>query len=245
MVRTTMIDTSLDVFLANNSLQGSQSNQPTKWPLTHTGYVFDHKPRTISKTRPLILTYKSRLLETLDTLVYLPLYLLDWKKQKEILSAHLLDWHPALRKNSTFAIVEIDRIVNVNSAHLVWEVKWWGFRYFMYRYRMISFIIGTLFFWTVENIFMLSVAYVVFNDYTAERPERFIPPTSNRSHGAGDKGLGDHGAGLESQQTTAADDGPLTPAATPLPLVPEEESEDEEANETSATRRRPFSHDDY
>lgn len=252
-----MIDTSMDEFLAKNSLRESR-DADTRWPLTHTGYEFDHRPMTISKTKPLILTYKSELLETVDTLFYLPLYLFGWKKQKEVIGTQLMDWPPKMRANSTFAIVEIDRRVNINKAYLVWDVKWWGFRYFMFRYRITSFVIGTLTFWAIENIFMVSVAFAVFRTFRiapedpptakAPRPQR-APQEPEKTPEAlvtakieqADKAP--PLAGTETSTTADSEIGPLTPAATPLPLIEEEEGLDEDLDidtDIGATRRRPF-----
>lgn len=115
----------------------------------------------INRSRFSILPYKSSYLELFDTVIFSPLYLFNFYTQTETLDLEMFDWPGKYNTKPTSIGISLDRIVNINSFNLVWNVKWKGIRRFMYNYRIISFFIGTLFFLTLEIISALFVAFVI------------------------------------------------------------------------------------
>lgn len=111
-----------------------------------------------------IMPYKSTLLEYCDTLVFLPLYILNLKSQHSILRIPFQELTKPVPEKKHI-LIEMDRIVNMKSAQLIWTVKWRGIRYLMYNYRLFMFAIGTWSFWTVEIIAMIIVAYLVISKF--------------------------------------------------------------------------------
>lgn len=135
------------------------------WPLTSDQkYMFDGMGVQSTKTRMAIMPYRSQLVEWADTLVFLPLYLLNLKSQHSVVNIPFYELAkpvPALK----YIVLELDRVVDINSAQLVWTVKWRGIRYLMHNYRLFMFVIGTWSFWLVETVVMAAVAYYVITQY--------------------------------------------------------------------------------
>lgn len=106
------------------------------------------------RSRFSILPFKNMYLEFLDTVLFSPLYLFEFATQTSTIDLEMFDWP---RRAAPPMIVSLDRLVNLNSLHLVWHVRWRGVRWFMYKYRVSAFILGCIFFITIE---LLSAAFV-------------------------------------------------------------------------------------
>jgi hypothetical protein len=182
MVRMTTLDSGLDAFLDQHLTLTANSSliaRITRWPLTYDhGYVLDRKP--FMKTRPAILPYRSDLLESVDTMLFSPLYLTNLMSQRSLVDIEMVDWTSTATQNANYVVVELDRTVHINGASLVWTVQWQGIRYLMHQYKIIMFVVGTWFFWFIETVAMLLVAYFLFQMYSASEQGLSVPPTPIR-----------------------------------------------------------------
>jgi seipin len=182
--------------------------------------ITDHQPEhhplpaLFTATRPAILAFQSATMRVMDTLLFAPLYLTGWKKQEQRLHVYMAsNWHvPADVEDHEFAyaIVELDRTVDIYGAQIEWRVEWTGLRYFMYHHRVLAFLLGTAVLWYLE-IFYLAIAYwsgkkmilklTGDTTRTSQRPQ-------TRIGGAGAGGPGEHGR-PGSRTARIADDAAL------------------------------------
>jgi hypothetical protein len=184
MLRTTVVDN-----LVPFSARAHISTGSSRWPFTHDKkHVFDGLGPELTKTKMAIMPYKSQLLEFFDTILFLPLYLLNLKSQHSVLRIPFYELSkpvPALK----YAVIELDRIVDINSAQLIWTVRWRGVRYLMYNYKIFMFVVGTWSFWIVETVVMAAVAYYVVhqfggtNEFTVTIAFDSTPDNSSSNYG--------------------------------------------------------------
>lgn len=122
----------------------------------------DMLPALFTATRPAILAFQSAAMRLMDTLLFAPLYLTGWRKQEQHLHVYMAsNWHVPVDIEDhefAYAIVELDRTVDLYGAQIEWRVEWKGLRYFMYHYRVTAFILGTCVIWYLE-VFYLAIAY--------------------------------------------------------------------------------------
>ncbi|KAA8909598.1 hypothetical protein TRICI_004433 [Trichomonascus ciferrii] len=130
------------------------------------------------RSRFSILPYKSTQLEFLDTALFAPLYLFDFASQSSTIDLEMFDWP----RKTTLApiVVALDRLVNLNSLHLVWHVRWRGVRWFMYKYPVSAFLLGCIFFISIELLSAALVAILILVFFGPQQDEQeqtiFQPP---------------------------------------------------------------------
>lgn len=126
------------------------SPQRRKWPLQ----IDEKEELKKSIKKPMILPHRSLLTQTLDTLFTYPFYYIGWRPDMdhEVVKEKVLNSYEQSHNKEKNIVVELDRTVNVAKAELIFNVKWTGIRYLMHHYKLSMFIIGTMFFWTIENI---------------------------------------------------------------------------------------------
>ncbi|ANB13010.1 hypothetical protein AWJ20_1288 [Sugiyamaella lignohabitans] len=155
--------------------QGGLHRPSQKWPLTHNKkYIFDRLPGLVSSTKPAILPYKSKVLELIETVVFSPLYLIGYWEQKTVVPIQMMHWPISATAESKSVVVELDRTVNLNMACLLWSVEWTGLRYYMYYHWIFMFVIGTAFFWFIETVAMLLMAWYIFHAYKSHEEEENV-----------------------------------------------------------------------
>lgn len=157
-------------------------------------------PSLFTATRPAILAFQSATMRVMDTLLFAPLYLTGWRKQQQHLHVYMAsNWHvPADVEDHEFAyaIVELDRTVDLYGAQIEWRVEWTGLRYFMYHHRLLAFVLGTAVLWYLE-IFYLAIAYwsgkKIILKLTGDTPSTTPPrrPIGGGTGGSGGPGGGD------------------------------------------------------
>ncbi|KAG5363639.1 hypothetical protein CJU89_2815 [Yarrowia sp. B02] len=168
-------------------------------------------PALFTATRPAILAFQSATMRLMDTLLFAPLYLTGWRKQEQRLHVYMAsNWHVPIEVEDhefAYAIVELDRTVDLYGAQIEWRVEWTGLRYFMYHHRILAFVLGTGVLWYLE-IFYLAIAYwsgkKIIRKLTGD-----VPTTTRPRVGAGGPG-GPGGPGDRSTRTARiADDAAL------------------------------------
>lgn len=123
--------------------------------------------------RPAILTYYSPAMEHVHNAAGLPLHVLGWRRESEILEVGMMEdveFDKGWRNLPSKARVELQssmmgeggRKLQVYEAKLVFTARLKGLRYVMYKYWFTSFVVFTFAFWVVE----MSVAGVVFFSFT-------------------------------------------------------------------------------
>lgn len=105
--------------------------------------------------RPAILTYRSRILEMIYRLMRLPLYLLGWHKESEHVTIKMMEsvmFEPGYRNVPSSLRLELRSKLPLEvyraSVHITARLE--GIRWLMYRYRILSAILGILSFWGME-----------------------------------------------------------------------------------------------
>lgn len=122
-------------------------------------------------TRPAILPYKSPVLELLDTLFFLPLYLTKFWQQTSVLTIPLarnVASTSIIPSSGRDTLVWLDRPVNIVQASLIINTQWQGLRAWMYHYRLLLFVVAPVAIWIIEAIVAAVVAYLVVDTFGSE-----------------------------------------------------------------------------
>lgn len=123
-----------------------------------------------SSRRPAIMTYRSPLLERIDTLVRAPLLISGWQRQEEILSVVLLE-DVVLASRVRTASVSIDApsssTIGVYDIAVEFRARFTGVRWLMHNYRITTFLVATALFWSIEVVFMTLVWWGVYSYFAA------------------------------------------------------------------------------
>lgn len=125
--------------------------------------------------RPAILPYKSQILEIVDTVAFLPLYVLSFWKQTSTITVPLAKNLPYSSFTSSIPPAQgsgelgpginigLDRVVNLASAVLHIHTQYRGLRAWMYHYRILLFIVGPCCIWVIECTAAMIVALFIVN----------------------------------------------------------------------------------
>jgi hypothetical protein len=124
----------------------------------------------VRSRRPAILKYYSVAMEHVHNAAGLPLHLLGWRRESEILEVGMMEdveFDKGWRNLPNRARVELqssmeEGSLQVYEARLVFTARLKGLRYIMYKYWFTSFVVLTFAFWMVE----MSVAGIVFFAFT-------------------------------------------------------------------------------
>lgn len=140
-------------FMLNLELLAPTTNTLT--PPYHNASVFADTPVIAQSFRPATLKYTSALLETAQKAATLPLYLTGWRQEAETLNVKLMDtvsfdkgWRN-IPKALRLSIQSRTRL-QIYDCEVHVTAKLGGFRWFMYNYRTLSFVLFTSLFWSVE-----------------------------------------------------------------------------------------------
>ena len=119
--------------------------------------------------RPAILTYASPIVDTANTLSGLPLHLLGWKKESEVLEVGMFEglefakgW--ANVPQSVNIVVEADQVMQFYEVSIRIIARFGGLRWILYHHRILSFLFFTTTFWSSSMLSML-LAWFVFSSY--------------------------------------------------------------------------------
>ena len=129
--------------------------------------------------RPAILTYASPIVDTANTLSGLPLHLLGWKRESEVLEVGMFEgvefakgW--ANVPQSVNVVVEADRNMQFYEMNIRIIARFGGLRWILYHHRILSFLFFTTTFWSSSILSML-LAWCLFSSYlvthTTTKPE--------------------------------------------------------------------------
>ncbi|KAF3937998.1 Seipin [Dactylella cylindrospora] len=126
-----------------------------------------------SSRRPACLTYKSNLIQTMDTVMRSPLYLSGWTREEETLNILMME-SEVFGKNRLPKYLGIrvgndysfEKAPEAYESKVYFKAKFKGLRYFMYNYRIIAFITFTGMFWMTE-LFWASIAWMIISSYLA------------------------------------------------------------------------------
>ncbi|KAJ6261407.1 Seipin [Drechslerella dactyloides] len=121
--------------------------------------------------RPARLTYKSQIVQTLDTVMRAPLYLSGWRREQETLEVLLMEGQEfgkgrvpeflSIRVGNDYAS---DKAPEAYESHVLFRARFRGLRYFMYNYRIVAFVTFTSAFWMTE-LFWASVTWLAISSY--------------------------------------------------------------------------------
>jgi len=120
--------------------------------------------------RPAIMTYSTPLLRTMKTLITAPLLLTGLKKQEEVLKVVMAE-ATSFSAIPRSAVVEVDPNLAVYEAELEFVARFSGLRWFMYSWRLTSFVVLTGLFWGTAVLWAL-VAWYWVSAWLQERIEK-------------------------------------------------------------------------
>ncbi|KAJ5683315.1 hypothetical protein N7462_006480 [Penicillium macrosclerotiorum] len=105
--------------------------------------------------RPAILTYTSPLVDVAKRMVRLPLYVVSWRREAETLEVPMMERVEFARgarnlPQSLRLEIQSDAKMQVYSARVEFRARFTGLRWFMYRWKLTSFVIFSSMFWSVS-----------------------------------------------------------------------------------------------
>lgn len=113
-------------------------------------------PTVLARSRrPVLLTYRSRVLEMVYRGLRMPLYLVGWHTESEFVEVGMMEgvvFEPGYRNVPSSLRLEVrSRLpIEVYEARVRISAKLEGFRWLMYRYWVTSAVVGILAFWGME-----------------------------------------------------------------------------------------------
>jgi seipin len=137
-------------------------------------------PTVLARSRrPVLLTYRSRILEMIYRLMRLPLYLVGWHTESEHIEISMMEsvmFEPGYRNVPSSLRLEIRSKppLEVYRASVRISARLEGFRWLMYRYWLTSAIVGILTFWGMEMcvlLFTWGAFTLLFSGSTSPAPE--------------------------------------------------------------------------
>uniref|UniRef100_A0A3Q0T2D7 Seipin n=1 Tax=Amphilophus citrinellus TaxID=61819 RepID=A0A3Q0T2D7_AMPCI len=136
----------------------SPANQELGMFMIKTTCFSQDGEQVASSARSSILRYRSDLLRTLGTLLFLPAFLTGAAEQKQVLEVELFsDFTDNPYSPSVTAVIEIlSSKVQIYSSHLYIHAHFTGIRYLLYHFPVISALVGVC-----SNFFFLSFIFVL------------------------------------------------------------------------------------
>ena len=143
--------------------------------------VLPNVTTTVSQSRrPAILSYRSPLLALADTAVALPWHTFGFRDlDEEVLTIPMFERviFARGRKNVPAAaglILQSESILQVYSAKIIFEARFSGFRYIIYNYRVLSFLVFTACFYTLA-IASTAFAWLVVSSILSSQDQSKTP----------------------------------------------------------------------
>ncbi|CZT06483.1 uncharacterized protein RAG0_12188 [Rhynchosporium agropyri] len=145
-----------------------------------------------SSRRPAILTYTSRLISLSERLLSLPLYVLGLKHESEILHIPMAESASFSRGRKNipgFAMLELQsgkfgqagQEIQVYAAKIAFKATFGGLRWWMYNYRVLSFLMFTSAFWISELLFTAVGWLVVRSVFSADTEAKEVKGEDSES----------------------------------------------------------------
>ncbi|KAJ5736249.1 uncharacterized protein N7483_001374 [Penicillium malachiteum] len=122
--------------------------------------------------RSAILTYSSPLVDVARRMARLPLYVLGWRREAEFLEVPMMDKLEFARgaqnlPQSLRLEIHSDTKLQIYSARVEFRARFTGLRWFMYRWKLTSFVVFSSLFWTVS----MSTASLIWFVLSSLKPE--------------------------------------------------------------------------
>lgn len=205
-------------------------------PAYRTGLGLSKSDILFSSRRPAILRYTSRLVSLSERVFTLPLYVLGWRQEAEVLRIPMAEGteFPRGRKNIPgYVMLEVQagQEVQVYDVRVQFKAQFVGLRWVMYNHRIISFITFTTAFWVSEMVFAL-IGWLVVRVIFASKVE------VKKEIGKGEE---TDGSVIKEERTDEEPDLSDTPRTFPtygrqaplrfVPKVKEEEFKEEDSEE--------------
>lgn len=174
----------LDSSPTMTSLAGGGAKESSDKPLFNEAILFTSR-------RPAIIPYEDQVVGLASRLIFLPYHLLvpDSRVVRlDVVMAESSVLAPHTATLPRWAYIELRAGQDLETYHasLVLTAQLHGLRWMMHHYRLFSFLLATLVFWTAELLFML-VAWLLWA-YTSSGPG-VQPPTSPKLLAADDVAL--------------------------------------------------------
>ena len=139
-------------------------------PDVGTSFLGNNSTSVLARSRrPAILTYASPIVDTANTLSGLPLHLLGWRRESEVLEVGMFEgvefakgW--ANVPHGVNVVVEADRNMQFYEVKIRIIARFGGLRWILYHHRILSFLFFTTTFWSSSILSML-LAWFLFSSY--------------------------------------------------------------------------------
>ena len=152
-------------FMLDVSLLAPSSPTPSSG-ITSSFYSNTSSTVLTQSRRPAILTYNSPLVSTASTLTGLPLHVIGWKKESEVLEVDMFEgvefpkgW--ANVPQSVKVVVESDEKMQFYEVQVRMNARFGGLRWVLWHHRILSFLFFTTTFWGSSMLSMLAVWFIV------------------------------------------------------------------------------------
>ncbi|RVD86344.1 Seipin family [Arthrobotrys flagrans] len=121
--------------------------------------------------RSACLTYRSDIINTMDTVMRSPLYLSGWRKEQEKIDVLMMEGEVFTKKRlPSYLGIRVgndyasDKAPEAYECKILFKARFRGLRYFMYNYRIIAFITFTSAFWVTE-LFWAAITWAFVSSY--------------------------------------------------------------------------------
>jgi hypothetical protein len=135
-----------------------------------------------SYSRPSVMLYKTELLRNLQTLAFLPLYVVGHYDESQVLSVALQESFEFLEvsENDSLVLAKVELTDNpgirIYSAFLSIDVHLSGLRYFVVKWPFLSFAIGVTLIFLLFACFLIHCSWnALFNDSHSGGPSNQVP----------------------------------------------------------------------
>ncbi|KAJ5760781.1 hypothetical protein N7520_007937 [Penicillium odoratum] len=117
--------------------------------------------------RSAILTFSSPMVDVARRMARLPLYVVGWRREAEMLEVPMMEKVEFARgarniPQSLRLEIQSDGKIQIYSARVEFRARFTGLRWFMYRWKLTSFVIFSSMFWTV-SVSSATVTWLLLN----------------------------------------------------------------------------------
>ncbi|KAF2814423.1 uncharacterized protein BDZ99DRAFT_568046 [Mytilinidion resinicola] len=204
-------------------------------PPTATGEMQLGAPVLVREERAAMLTYRSWMVETAWRVTRLPWYLVGWQVESERVVVRVLEaarFEKGWRSQPGGVRVEVrsgrGRVLQVYGVSVEFRARFEGLRYIMYNHRIISLVVFTTLFWTVEMAFLLftwGLFTLFFSSSTSQTQSKTEPKKEQQSIKADPDAPSEDAESLSDASRTFPTFSRQPPLRYSTPRVKEEENE--------------------
>ncbi|KAI1977718.1 hypothetical protein LOZ53_002373 [Ophidiomyces ophidiicola] len=196
-------DVSVILYLPRTPSNLAAGNFMVDLTLLEAHHSVDSNSSTIRRSRrPAILPYASPLVDTARRLSRMPLFILNWKREAEVLNVVMMERMEFLKgKKSLPRTVRLEihseERMQFYTASVRFDARFTGLRWLMYKWRVLSFVIFSSTFW-LTSVAAMSSVWMAIN--SAQGPKKSELKTESSDTDDSDILIKDESDGEDSSQ---------------------------------------------